>query len=200
MRHTEYVNLFRTMAAEHKKILHHPDTNPAFFRIIDSADNPLVAKIYLEEFITAQRNIDADRIVILANYSTFYQGETGNWPKKNMSGALFILKRCANDEFDAQSNALDETEEIGEQMLSRLETTLTGDDECSLFRQPDGIGAEKMGPAGNDWYGSAFYFTITKQHEDLFDDSVATDTDIWNFPEEETEEPEEEDPEEPEED
>jgi hypothetical protein len=183
MKHEQYTALFRDIAKSHRWIQHEElPGKEAFFRIVDSADNSLMAKVYLEEFLTKQRNIQKNTILILMNFSATYNGPASQFKKKSMSGVFFVLQKCNGNDFDAQEAALGRTEQISEEIIAKVEDMLMGDPEegnCNEYNfTPDEIGQDKIGPVANNWFGTFFYFTLQWQF-DLFNKSVATSEEIW---------------------
>jgi len=187
MRHAEYTDLFRQVAISHRWIGHEDSPGKqAFFRIIDTAENGLMAKIYLEEFLTAQRNITKDTIMVLMNFSAGYAGPKDQYKRKSMSGVFFILQKAKNSDFDEQEAALSRTEQIGEEIIAKIAYDLTKEPDledeeapCTEYNfTPDGLGQDKIGPVAGAWFGTYFYFTLEWQF-DLFDPNIATSEEIW---------------------
>jgi hypothetical protein len=159
MRHSEYVDMVRTLATRHKEILH-SDSNPRFIRMHLSS-NPLQEHLDMKEFQTHMRNAKAkpDLLMVLLSYEGEYSDNTGDGKKKIYSGAIMLLGAVQRDNWNAQDAMYDKTERIGEEVMAALMHQLN--ETYSYHLSANDIMNEKIGPIGDNLHGTRFSFSFT---------------------------------------
>ena len=158
MRNSQYCDLFRDLATRHRRI-QHTTAAPRFARIVVSLD-PLQRILDLQEYLkvlaTRLKAGTGDHVLVLETTNSQYQDNGGDHRKRNRHGAFLILRKgCSTP--DAIAEALDSSEEIGEQVFAAVlhqfeEDVRTRFDVGNLTNDP-------VGPLGDGtWYGTRFDF------------------------------------------
>ncbi len=161
MRQKAYCNLFRGLAERHKLIQHSPAV-PRFARIVVSLD-PIQRLIDLQEFtqlLGVRLKASANKYaLVLETTNTQYRDNGGDNYQRNRHGAFLLLTPCGTDP-DAISDALDECEVIGEEIMAGAVEALKEDFKTRF--QVASITNDCIGPLGNGgWYGVRFDFEFT---------------------------------------
>jgi hypothetical protein len=118
MRHSEYTALFRTIAETHVDIQHSP-TSMHFARIVIGV-NPMLKGVIMEEFLTSMRTKIKFPFMLCVSYDNKYMDKISDNIWKIYPAAFAILDKPKKDDFDDQERVLDETEEIGEEVIGYL--------------------------------------------------------------------------------
>lgn len=177
MRHLDYSNFFLDVATRHRKLLHDPAGKSAFSTIVESAPNPFEQKTDIDNFLSSIRTTGKFPHLLLITFEATYNGVKDSFVKKVMDGAFIIIdKPDGKRDYQKINETLDSTEEIGEQILAAL-NAYAEENNCTLF-SGEGTGAEKIGPIGNDYFGSKFYIKIEANANYLLTDN-RNDNSIW---------------------
>lgn len=181
MTHLTYKDFFVWAATHHKKLKHKSGDEPdksAFATIIENAPNPFQTKTDLDDFFSQKRSELKFPFLLLITYDATYDIVPDSYAKKVMDGAFIVMDLPAEKrDYTMINNILDDTEIIGEQILSALYGYVQ-DNHCTIVKG-DGAGAEKIGPIAGDFYGTKFYIKIEAQANSIINDN-RNDNTIWD--------------------
>lgn len=157
MRHSQYTQIGRRLAERHVAI-QHSATECRFVRVLISTD-PIQKQLDLTEFYSALRTRLKMRAgkaaVILENYQADYDDNQGDFYAKYHHAAFIVLKQVREGDFDGRDTAIDECEEIGEDLMGAWIEELT---EMGLRITPADVLQEAVGPIGDGLVGCRFNF------------------------------------------
>lgn len=160
MRLKEYTALFRELARRHVAIQHSP-TECRFLRVTLSTD-PIARRLDLEELYNSLRTkLKAGYFLVLQTYETDYEDNVSDNLKKEFHGAIMVMGKVKTGDFDQLEEVLDRTEEIGEELMGTVLHTFRTDFTPPMkFMTAKDITAEKIGPVGDNHYGTRFNFSF----------------------------------------
>lgn len=159
MRHHQYTALGRELARQHKGI-QHSEQHCRFLRILLSSD-PIQKQLDLSEFYSSLRDkLDLGQgqaAMILENYQADYDDNRGDAYHKYHNSAFLIVKRVEPGDYDARDQAIDDCEQIGEQLLATLIEQLT---DAGLQITPADVMQEAVGPLASYFVGCRFNYVF----------------------------------------
>jgi len=161
MRSSTYEGLFYNLATSHQ-LIRHRDDSPRFARIIVSVD-PMQRVMDLEEMqVTLLGDYlkpgAGEQVLVLESLQTAYKDNKGNNYQRQRRGAFFVLEQVL-DKAKAWE-ALDRTEETGEQLLAGVLHKFAADPKVRW--DVGSINADAVGPLHDgSWYGTRFDFEFS---------------------------------------
>jgi hypothetical protein len=164
--HQSYTNTFRELAMKHKKLQHlkNGEDDIHFVRATLSR-HPMLSEGDLREFIKGLRNKIKFPAMVLVAYGSGYSAANHDAKRKQIQGEFFILDRVQKDDYDDIDLKLDETEQIGEEIMAFLGDWYEENEYHGLF-QWDEAQNEKISNLGIDnLAGTKFYLTIDIPHQ-----------------------------------
>lgn len=157
--HKSYVKVFRNLAKYHKKIKH-SDLEVHFARMNLSA-HPVLAREDIKEFLQAMKNKLHFPALLLNTYTGKPDSNDSHDAKRKViQGEFFILDRYHKDNYDMQEDVFDETEKIGEDIISFLGEYYETQPEEGLFIWSEGMTEKISNLDFDNLAGTKFYFTI----------------------------------------
>lgn len=171
MTHQEYTDIFRQAASRHKLIAHTQERT-AFARIILSSDPYLDSYQQIGEFLKGKERVLRDPFMLVTNYEAGYRNQKGDDIKKMLSGRMIILTQVKPDDHQGEEDALEMTEQIGEQCLSWIENYSEIDIRVpQLFFDWNGVETDRIsGLTGRNLFGTAFNFVFQASARNTFYD------------------------------
>lgn len=162
--HSSYTAFFRTMAQRHKKIAHGVNGQMHFVRVTLSK-HPLLAEEDIKEFFRKVNNQLRFPALVLVAYTAGYNANNQDAKRKEFHGEFLILDKVKKEDFEDLEQKLDETEEIGEEIMGFLDEYYQDFPEQGILQwnegQTEAIANMNMGNLA----GTKFYFTIDVPHQ-----------------------------------
>lgn len=157
--HKSYVKLFRDLARFHKKI-NHSDSEVHFARMNLSA-HPVLAREDIKEFLQGMKNKLKFPALLLNTYSGKPDSNDSHDAKRKViQGEFFILDRYHKDNYDMQEDVFDDSEKIGEEIISFLGEYYEEHPEQGVFLWSEGMSEKISNLEFDNLAGTKFYFTI----------------------------------------
>lgn len=170
MNFTEYVNYFKTAAINHKVIAHNPPTVNSFYRMD------------IEEVLNGLRTKLSSVSLILENPEVYTEDMLSDNRRKLWRGAFLIIKQAKRNDFDDEALVLNDTMEIGEEVLSKMVN------DAQKYRSnksytpaiggfdPNRVRYQKIGPIFDNYYGWRFEIEFNQPHKN----GLRLDASKWN--------------------
>ncbi|MCA8830521.1 hypothetical protein [Hymenobacter pini] len=164
LRHSQYVAVFRDLATRHQLIQHSP-AQPRFARVVVSID-PFQKQVDLAEMARTQlgRYYKAgatNQMLVVESCHTQYLDNGGDNKQRRRSGAFYVFQKIADSNNQDQiEQAIDATEQTGEQILAAVLHQLSGQVKVRIDEKS--ITSDTIGPIGDGtWYGTRWDFDFT---------------------------------------
>ncbi|OUJ68674.1 hypothetical protein [Hymenobacter crusticola] len=160
MRTTDYNALFRGWAKRHK-LIQHTEAAPRFARIVVSIDplQKIVDMAELNSLLTQLKAGPGQQVLVLESFHTQYR-ESGDNRTRVRAGAFMVLQQVPDRKYDGIEQALDRTEQTGEEILAGI----LADPKYQVKNRLDvnSIQSDEIGPLANGtWYGTRWDFDFT---------------------------------------
>lgn len=160
MKHSEYTALFREIAGRHMDIQHTAE-KMHFARMILSRDPYLNSQLQIGEFIDSLRNKLHTPCMLIASFEADYRDNRSDSTDKALYGRMIILDEVKRGDFESEEQALDATEQIGEECLAYLANILEEELPQLGMLEWNGASSEKLsGISSRNMAGTAFNFYI----------------------------------------
>ncbi|KAA3439569.1 hypothetical protein [Rufibacter hautae] len=161
MRTKEYNALFRELAEQHVDLLH-SEKNMRFVRMTLSSD-PMQRVLDLTEFNNSiKHKIKDGFFMVLQNYEAGFSDNGGDRTSKVFYGAFLILRNVDPNNVDAQEQAYDETERIGEEIMAAAIERINNYGGVPLTRiSPSNVSSDQVAKVALQYFGTRFDFSFT---------------------------------------
>lgn len=116
MNHSEFTQRFRQVASLHVDI-QHTEAKPHFARIVLTRDPFLNSTGKIEEFINKSRDQLKSPMMLISSYTSEYADNEGDNIAKILTARMIILKDAKLGDYEAEEQAFNDTEQIGEECL-----------------------------------------------------------------------------------
>lgn len=161
MKTKQYNALFRELAEKHPD-LRHSETNMRFVRMTLSSD-PVQRVLDLTEFNNSiKHKIKPGFFLVLQNYEVSYNDNGGDRTSKQYYGGFLILRNVDPNDAEAQEDAYDTSERIGEEIMAAAMHRLNNLDGVPLKRiSAADVTNDHVAKVAMQYYGTRFDFSFT---------------------------------------
>lgn len=168
MKFSDYIDYFETAAINHKVIAHDPNNDHhSFYK--------------LEDILNGMSLKNKHLCMVVENTETKLNDEKSDNIRKMKTGAVAILMPVANDDINGIVTAFDLTEEVAEDVASKIlndtrKSRSVTKPTIPIIVEPNSISITPLGPMLDNCYGWKVSFTINSK----FSNGLQLDESKWN--------------------
>jgi hypothetical protein len=159
MNHSEYVDLFRTLASLHKDILH-TEESQHFARLVLTSDPFMDSRMQIREFLDKSAHVLKSPLLLISSYTTGYGDQGGDQVDKMLIGRMLILKDIRLNDFDSEEAAYTDTERIGEECLAYLAEYFSNNPQLGVLNWNQSGNEKLAGISSRNLCGTGFTVSI----------------------------------------
>lgn len=169
MKHSEYINYFKTCAINNKVLAH------------DEANHPTFYEIDIEDILNAMKLKNKHLSLLIESPEAKPYDEKSDNIRKLKTGAFVIIREAKMGDTVDKELALDETEEVAEQVISKMLNDTRKSKQSTAFTPKinldvNSIRIQKVGPILTNHFGWRVEFTLNS----TFNLGLQLDETKWN--------------------